>query len=112
MALCGGNRHSVTRTSAVSTCTVGIAAVVTPARASDHAVALERGQIALAVAQELAVDLGVVLAEEWSTRDLGRRRRHADRVAGDRHASPPRMVALADHAALAQLLVGHALIRG
>src|SRR5205809_816425 len=98
MALCGGNRHSVTRASAVSTCTVGIAAVVTPARASDHAVALERGQIALAVAQQLAVDLGVVLTEEWSARDLGRRRGHADRVAGDGHASPRRVVDLDDHA--------------
>src|SRR5712692_2398351 len=95
-----GNRHSVTRTSAVSTWTVPRAGI-----GSDHFVALEGGEVFVVQAEELAVDLGVVLTEQRGRRHLDRRGRHANRAAEHGHLAPRGVLDVHDHAALAQMLV-------
>src|SRR6266542_2642278 len=72
---------------------------------SDDAVAPESVELRLAAAEERAVHLRVVLAEEGRPYHLGGRRREADRAARYRHPSAHGMVDVDDHAAPAKVLV-------
>src|SRR5439155_886588 len=63
----------------------------------NHAFLAKLLQLFVAVAEQPAVDLGVVLAEQRRADHLGGRRRHPHRVRGHRVFAAPRMLQLGDH---------------
>src|SRR5688572_754617 len=79
---------------------------VPPGRRSDHTVALERVELGLAEAEQLAVDFGVVLAQQRGTHHLRRRVRQLHGVAGHRVRAAAGMLELGDEAGGLQVRVG------
>src|SRR5512145_396178 len=78
---------------------------------SDHAVAAKRVELGLAQAQQLAVHLRVVLAEQRGPHHLRRRLRQLHRVARHRVRSAPGMLELGDEARRLEVRVGEDLLR-